>query len=492
MNNNSRQEILTSIENASLLRKFTVLFLVMSLIPMIVLAYLYYQMQALGSIQLSADQLNVTLVFVFGGVIVGYIAMRNIIVELIRLTLANKKVLESVLSPEKIKELSYEKNELAILAHSFEAITSRLQESVHSLEIARKTINHVMSKVGQGISNLRNIDSFLELILETITNGLFGRVGIIFLLNPDGDAVLIKTIYGAEIEARNIAEIPLLDNSEIRNILYSKSSTVRSERFEDFNNFKKQGYLFPTPMACAPLIVQEKVLGFIAVCGRKIQKNFEEDELYLLFSLAIQTAVAIQNSQLNKDIESTYFETISALALAVDAKDQYSRGHLDRVSEYTVKLGEKMGLEAADIKTLRDAARLHDLGKIGIPDEVLCKPGALTDHEWLLMRKHPEIGESIISPVASLNYLCDLIRHHHEKLDGSGYPDGLKGDEISQLTRILAIADIYDAVTTTRSYRSEFTPKKAIEMLREMDKQIDQSIVDVLVDILRDEGEDVE
>ena len=108
------------------------------------------------------------------------------------------------------------------------------------------------------------------------------------------------------------------------------------------------------------------------------------------------------NSQLNRDMEKTYFETISALALAVDAKDKYSRGHLDRVAEYCVQIANKMGLDDEEIATLRNAARLHDLGKIGIPDEILGKPGPLTDQEMDLMKKHAEIGEGIIKPIHSL------------------------------------------------------------------------------------------
>ena len=210
--------------------------------------------------------------------------------------------------------------------------------------------------------------------------------------------------------------------------------------------------------------------------------SFSDEDLGLVFNLASQTAVAIENAKLNRDIEKTYFETISALALAVDAKDQYSRGHLDRVATHALMIGKRLGLDNEDLDTLRDAARLHDVGKIGIPDEILKKEGGLTDEEWVIMRRHPEIGESIIKPIRSLHHLCDIIRHHHEKLDGTGYPDRLKGEEISPLVRIISVADVYDALTTQRPYRPKKSKQDAINILRSMKSHLDQDIVNILVE----------
>ena len=201
--------------------------------------------------------------------------------------------------------------------------------------------------------------------------------------------------------------------------------------------------------------------------------------------MALQTAVAIENSRLSEDVEKTYFETISALALAVDAKDKYSRGHLDRVAKYVVQIGEALKLSRQEITLLRDAARLHDVGKIGVPDEILLKPAPLTTAEMDIMKKHPEVGESIIKPIRSLRVLCDIIRHHHEKLNGNGYPDGLKGSEISHLVRITTVADIFDALTTDRPYRSRFSVEEAFKELRKMKEEVDQNIVEIFIKTLK-------
>jgi HD-GYP domain-containing protein (c-di-GMP phosphodiesterase class II) len=145
-----------------------------------------------------------------------------------------------------------------------------------------------------------------------------------------------------------------------------------------------------------------------------------------------------------------------------------------------------MGVSENDIKTLKDAARLHDIGKIGIEDQILKKAGVLSDEEWEIMRRHPEIGESIVRPLKTFKHLLEPIRHHHEFLDGTGYPQGLKGDAIPLMTRILTVADIYDAMTSDRSYRSALSDQDVRDEFRMMIEQnkIDSRVVDVLFNLL--------
>jgi len=478
-----RRYIAVSIEDASILRKFTVLFLLMSVIPTGILYYFYIQIKDVGALQITESEFNLTLTFVVLGVIVGYFAMRAVLRQLIDLTNANKKALEHVLSPEKIRELSYERNEIAVLAQSFAAITDELEENVKSLELAKRTLHSIMDKVGQGISNMENIDTFLELILETVTEAMSGKVGVLLLRDKANKSLWVKTVYGTAIDQSKLIRLEAEEGSVFDTVIKLKQSMDVPRLSAESVGFKKYTNLFQAPLLCSPLITRDKVMGIITVSGRP-EGNFQESERNLLFNLASQMAVAIENSRLNKDMEKTYFETISALALAVDAKDKYSRGHLDRVADYCVRIAKKMGLDEGEIKTLRDAARLHDLGKIGIPDEVLGKHGPLSDQEMDLMKKHAEIGESIIKPIRSLSHLCDIVRHHHEKLDGSGYPDGLKGDEITPLVRITAVADIYDALTTDRPYRDRFSSEKACKILNEMKGKLDPDIVDIFIESL--------
>jgi putative two-component system response regulator len=156
-----------------------------------------------------------------------------------------------------------------------------------------------------------------------------------------------------------------------------------------------------------------------------------------------------------------------SLALSIEAKDPYTEGHCDRLSKYSVALAEHLGL-ADDIRVaLRRAGIIHDIGKLGVPEKILLKPGPLTDEEWVIMKQHPVVGERICSPLKSFRLVLPIIRHHHEKQDGSGYPDGLKGEEIPLTARILQITDIYDALTTDRPYRNALRSQEAFAVMRE-------------------------
>lgn len=469
-------------EDSSVLRKFTILFILMSLTPMSVLYYFYHDIKSTGNISISLDMYSVMLIFVILGILLGFFKMRSILVELINLVHANRKAMENILTPDQIEKIKYDQNEISVLAASFSQITAKLDENVKSLQVAKKTLHTMLNKIGHGISNMQNIDTFLELIMETVTDAMNAKEGVLILIDKGQESFTIKTVYGHDYQIDQ-SRIPLDDQSVLNLIIKTKSPVIVNAR-EVCQVEEKMQDLIKPPLICAPLILREKVVGIIIISGSVTGHNFKEEDKGLLQNLASQTAIAIQNAELNRNMEKTYFETISALALAVDAKDKYSRGHLDRVAGYCMMIADKLGLDQEDARTLRDAARLHDIGKIGVPDSLLTKEGTLTADETEMMRRHPEIGESIIKPISSLAHLCDLIRHHHEKLDGTGYPDGLNADEISPLVRILAIADIFDALTTSRPYRSKMSHDKACSVLREMKTEIDQDIVEVFIEAL--------
>jgi len=171
--------------------------------------------------------------------------------------------------------------------------------------------------------------------------------------------------------------------------------------------------------------------------------------------------------------------------LAVEARDIYSRGHSDRVSMYSVKVAEKLGMSKEEIKIIKEAGQMHDVGKIGISDDILRKPGPLEDYEFEIMRQHPTIGEGIILPLSGFLNLRDPIRHHHEWLNGQGYPDHLKGDEIPMSSRILAVVDSYDAMTSDRPYRKALGKEIARqELLKYKGIRYDPTVVDVFLSIV--------
>lgn len=170
------------------------------------------------------------------------------------------------------------------------------------------------------------------------------------------------------------------------------------------------------------------------------------------------------------ELESAETVLVS-LALSIEGKDPYTEGHCSRLSEYSVALAGEFGLPEAQLVALRRAGVVHDVGKVAVPDNILLKPGPLTTEERKLMEQHPVVGERICLPLKSFKQVLPIIRHHHERLDGSGYPDGLKGDEIPVTARIMSTVDVYDALTTDRPYRKALTHQEAFRMIREEAKR---------------------
>lgn len=202
--------------------------------------------------------------------------------------------------------------------------------------------------------------------------------------------------------------------------------------------------------------------------------------------LLARTKSLIKVRRLNKNLASIE-NVLFSLATAIDAKDPYTQGHLERTANLSLAVGRRLNLPPNDIEALRFASILHDIGKIGIPDAILNKPGSLETTEWDLMRTHSDMGYRICLPLQNtLGKALDGIRHHHEKLDGSGYPDGLKGEEISIIARIMAAVDIYDALVTDRPYRKGIPLEKAIGILKEDTAagKLDATVVTALLNIV--------
>jgi len=190
---------------------------------------------------------------------------------------------------------------------------------------------------------------------------------------------------------------------------------------------------------------------------------------------------------LNRDLTS-FENVLISLAYAVEAKDVYTQGHIMRVSDFAVLIGKQTGVSESDLKALRLGGILHDIGKIGISEDILNKPGALTDDEWAIMKQHPAEGHRICTPLKkNLGSALPVIRHHHEKLDGSGYPDALKGEGISRMARIMAVADIYDALTSDRSYSKKMDNDSALGILKEeaAEGKLDEAIVNRVIDMVQ-------
>ena len=263
---------------------------------------------------------------------------------------------------------------------------------------------------------------------------------------------------------------------------------------EEIRKFNKELYiiLLTGHKDLAPPLETIRRLDIQGYC----EKSDKFDQLLLLIESGIKSVEQMSeikkiNSELSETyekLEKAYMESIQTIRYTVEAKDTYTRGHSDRASEYSVLIGQKLGLPEEDIRRLRIGGLFHDVGKIGVPDNILQKNGKLSDDEYSEIKKHPTIGVHILSTASIFQDILPIVKHHHERYDGKGYPSQLKGNEIPYLARIAAVADAFDAMTSKRVYRDSLPIEKVIsEIENNKGTQFDPEIADAFLDILKND-----
>ena len=267
---------------------------------------------------------------------------------------------------------------------------------------------------------------------------------------------------------------------------------------EEIRKFNKELYilLLTGHKDLAPPLETIKRLDIQGYC----EKSDKFDQLLLLIESGIKSIEQMHeikkiNDELKdtyEKLEQAYLESIETLRYTVEAKDTYTRGHSDRVSEFSVLIGKKIGLSDQDLRTLQIGGLFHDIGKIGVPDTILQKESKLTDDEYSEIKNHPSIGVHILSNATIFKDIIPIVKHHHERYDGHGYPSQLKGEEIPYLARITAIADSFDAMTSRRSYRDALPLDVVKEEFRKnKGTQFDPELADVFLDILENHFDEI-
>src|ERR1700687_3257041 len=217
--------------------------------------------------------------------------------------------------------------------------------------------------------------------------------------------------------------------------------------------------LIPVVLITALTATQDRVDGIEAGADDFLNKPVKRDQLIARVRSLLRLKAFTDELE---RAEAVLF----ALARSIEGKDPYTQGHCERLADYSVRLGQHMGLPAEDIKALRRAGIVHDIGKVAVPDSILLKPSRLTRNEQMILRLHPVVGERICASLKSFQLVLPIIRHHHEKMNGSGYPDGLRGEQIPLAVRVLQIVDIYDALSTERPYKSALSGAAALDVMR--------------------------
>ena len=236
------------------------------------------------------------------------------------------------------------------------------------------------------------------------------------------------------------------------------------------------------PFLSIPFVIKDEVFALLNVADKVDGSSFSKDDISLALTLVNKTALRIENNVLYEIVYHNLVNSLKSLVLSIEARDSYTRHHSERVTAYSLQIAEVLNLSEEDKDALKFGGYLHDIGKIGVKDGVLLKPGRLCIEEKAEIRQHPLIGDNIIKPLMFFPREREIIRSHHEFYNGKGYPDGLAGEEIPIIARVLSVADAYDAMTSTRPYRKAMTPNKALtELQRFSHIQFDPRIVEAFL-----------
>lgn len=340
-------------------------------------------------------------------------------------------------------------------------------------------------KMGQEMFSSLSIENIAKIISEDANKVINAEI-CTFLLEDKATGYFVP-IYAKGVKPEFLEKMRFKKGESISGWVASNNEILVKNDIEDNAWFRDQnkGEYFVNSLLSIPLSIKGEVIGILNLSNKKSGQPFTDEEIAFLKGLTIEASIALQNINLYEQVQDNYLRTITALAFALDARDSYTKEHSENVTKYAVAMAKEMRLSPSQIEHIRRAGLLHDIGKIGIRDGVLLKAAKLTDQEYSDIKMHPAKGEAIVNALPFLKEEAILIRHHHERYDGSGYPDGIKGDGIEIGARILAVADSFDAMYENRIYRKAIGLEATCEELRKnKGKQFDPEAVDALLRII--------
>ncbi|WKA53410.1 GAF and HD-GYP domain-containing protein [Planococcus shixiaomingii] len=363
--------------------------------------------------------------------------------------------------------------------------------SIKNLELKVQELLSLLEAFKQLNSNIE-LDDVFENILLQMVQVVAAEAGTLWVLDKETKSIQAVAAYGPSASA--ILNMKMkIDEGIVGKVI----ETGQAELIENVSgnaNWSDRadhtsGFITKS-MITVPLKVKGSVLGALQLLNKKDTAFFSEQDITLAVALANQSALALHNSQMYDELYRMFLSMIRTLAKVLDARDPYTAGHSERVAKYSLWIAKKLGMDGAACDELYKAALLHDIGKIGIPDEILRKPSRLTKGEYETIKQHTIIGADILSNMEPKSALIDAIetaRSHHERLDGTGYPDQLKGADIPWFAKIVGVADAFDAMTTARSYSSGLSYKEgAAELVRCKNKLFESEVVDAFLAILEE------
>lgn len=344
---------------------------------------------------------------------------------------------------------------------------------------------HSLMEVAALINSSLDPAEIQRLAVETATNCVGADAASLLLLDPETGELYFKASTGEK--GAQLKEIRLRPGQGIAGWVAQKGGAMIIDDVPGDKRFnadidRSTGYETRS-MIVVPVASRDRILGVLQAINKK-EGRFTEFDLEILETLANQVGIAIENALLYQEQRETLLGITMAFAEALEKRDNYTGGHTRRVCEYSMAIARRLELPAEQLEELRLSAILHDIGKIGVADRILQKPGKLEEDEFAEMNRHPVLGSEILEHVKSLRAMIGGVRHHHEKFDGSGYPDRKKGTEIPLIARIIAVADAFDAMTSNRPYRKALSRETALnELVTFSGRQFDPQVVEAFLEI---------
>lgn len=380
-----------------------------------------------------------------------------------------------------------------IIALTFEPARRNIQMFVDRIFFKRtyesQQVMRTASETLRSVINPNRISSFL---LETVTETLQSQRAWVLL--RDNSHYVLAAAKGMPEDT--ISELRFPSDSGLAEYLVNKKRPVWLDDPEEkvlsrrVDREDRQLIQALGAHMLVPLHGKAELVGMLFMGEKKSGDVYNQDDCELLAALCDQAAISIENSRLYSELQTSYLNTIRSLVAALEAKDEYTRGHSERVARYARDISREMGLSKGESQLLYEVSLLHDVGKIGISEEILNKPTKLSEREFSAVRDHSLTGERILSSIDSLKEGLPTIRHHHERLNGQGYPDGLSDIDIPLPARILAVADAFDAMTTKRPYRPAMSARRAIAELKQSScHQFDPHVVRAFLAVLARTGQ---
>lgn len=345
----------------------------------------------------------------------------------------------------------------------------------------------LLNQISRHLHQTLDIDELIPRIFIEVNKAINAEAQSIWLVDEEAGVIKCRFARGASAESLKGLTVPINAPSIVGTSVSKQESVIIKDAQNDPRHARsvdaKTGFVTRSLMT-VPLVLEDKSIGAIQAVNKRDGQLFTKDDLTLFRSIADSAALAVSNAQLVADLQTSYDLTLDALSAALDLRDRETEGHSRRVVEYTACLAEKIGLNKESVKNIRRGALIHDIGKIGVPDAVLHKPGTLDVEERNIINRHPLAGYNMLSGIPYLREEIQIVICHQEKWDGTGYPNGLSGEAIPIGARLFAIADTFDALTSDRPYRQGCSYETARGIIEEESgKQFDPQAVEAFLAI---------